>query len=101
MKLHGGLDAALYVDNLFNSQDLLDAQLGRSGCTNLSCTAYSYNNRLIPEYTFRPRTVGITVSYKTGVLRGRLDRSPVHARECAGANASVNARAKGWLMARS
>ncbi len=57
-------DVSLFVDNLFDSQDILDAQLGRSGCTNLSCSTYSYNNRLIPEYSFRPRTFGITVTYK-------------------------------------
>jgi len=61
---YNDFDASLFVDNLFDSRDVLDAQLGRSGCTNLSCSTYSYNNRLIPEYTFRPRTVGITVTYK-------------------------------------
>jgi hypothetical protein len=65
--LVGGLDLNLFVNNLFDSKDLLGEAGGRSGCaitTGAGCTAYSTYNPLLTGSTFRPRTVGVQVAYR-------------------------------------
>jgi outer membrane receptor protein involved in Fe transport len=59
-----GVDLSLFVNNLFNSQDPLDRQGGRSNCATAECTSYTFNSRMLIDYTFRPRTFGITASYR-------------------------------------
>ncbi len=60
-----GVDISLYVDNLLNSQDVLSRGFGgRTGCETASCSSYSSYNPLFLDTTFRPRTVGLTVTYR-------------------------------------
>ena len=63
------VEMALFVDNLFNSQDVLAVHNsnGRSGCvasSGPSCSVYRQFNPVYREVTFRPRTVGISASYR-------------------------------------
>jgi iron complex outermembrane receptor protein len=60
-----GADVALFVDNLFNSRDVLN-RVGGGACANRSCTAYSSYNPIFQDTTFRPRTVGLNANYKFG-----------------------------------
>lgn len=62
-----GVDASIFVDNLFNSQDVLGKAGARTGCsvaTGAACTTYAQYVYPIVETTFRPRTVGLTLTYR-------------------------------------
>lgn len=56
------LEVSLFVQNLFNSQDIMGLTGGRA-CTNLSCSTFRSNNPVFAATTFRPRTAGVTLSY--------------------------------------
>jgi outer membrane receptor protein involved in Fe transport len=63
----GGLDLSLFANNLFNSQPILSAVGGRSGCSAAagpSCSVYRQYNPVFMDTTFQPRTVGVTVDYR-------------------------------------
>jgi outer membrane receptor protein involved in Fe transport len=63
----GALDANLFVNNLFDSRDLLSLAGGRTGCsaaTGGACTTFSNNNPLFSGTTFAPRTVGVQLAYR-------------------------------------
>lgn len=60
-----GAEVALFVDNLFNSRDVL-SRVGGGACVDLACTAYSSFNPVFQDTTFRPRTIGVNVNYKFG-----------------------------------
>jgi outer membrane receptor protein involved in Fe transport len=63
----GGLDVNLYVNNLFDSKDLLGKGGGRTGCTastGPACTGFSTYNPLLTGSTFRPRTIGLQAAYR-------------------------------------
>jgi outer membrane receptor protein involved in Fe transport len=57
-------DLSLFANNLLNSQDRLNVGGGRSGCTNFECTGFRLQNYLQASTTFRPRTVGLTLTYR-------------------------------------
>ncbi len=59
-----GVDVSLFVNNLFDSRDPLDRQGGRANCATAECSSYTFNSRMLIDYTFRPRTYGITASYR-------------------------------------
>jgi outer membrane receptor protein involved in Fe transport len=61
--LTGGFEFSIFANNLFNSQDILAKTGGRS-CGNAECTIVRSNNPVFNQITFRPRTVGITVTYR-------------------------------------
>lgn len=63
----GRLGLNLYVNNLFNSTDELTRSGGRSGCSLASgaaCTTYTSYTPFVAVSTFRPREVGLQVSYR-------------------------------------
>jgi outer membrane receptor protein involved in Fe transport len=63
----GPLEVSAFVDNLLNSQDILSTSGGRTGCNATSgaaCSVYSQYNPVFRRTTFRPRTIGITASYR-------------------------------------
>jgi len=60
-----GADVALFVDNLFNSQAVLN-RVGGGACANVGCAVYSSYNPVFQDTTFRPRTIGLNVNYKFG-----------------------------------
>lgn len=51
----------VYVQNLFNSQDILSQTGGRSGCSNAACTTATTNVPIFEYSTFRPRTIGLSI----------------------------------------
>ena len=51
----GNFNAAVFVDNLFDTHTITNYQLGQSN---------AYDGPQQNAYTFRPRTIGITVTYK-------------------------------------
>lgn len=57
-------DLSLFANNLLNSQDRLSTGGGRSGCTNYECTGFRLQNYLLTSTTFRPRSVGMTLTYR-------------------------------------
>ena len=62
-----GVQLTLFVDNLFNSQDVLGTSGGRTGCNITSgpeCTVYSQYNPVFRQTTYRPRTVGVSAAYR-------------------------------------
>lgn len=62
-----GWEAALYVDNLFNSHDTLGAYGGRAGCavaTGAACTTFTQTIYPYQYTTFRPRTIGLSVTVR-------------------------------------
>lgn len=63
------VELSLFVDNLFNSQDVLSVHNsnGRSGCvasSGPSCSVSRQFNPVYRETTFRPRTIGMNASYR-------------------------------------
>lgn len=63
----GSWDVNLYVNNLFDSRDLLTEVGGRTGCavaTGAACTTFSNNDPLYMGSTFTPRTVGVQAAYR-------------------------------------
>jgi outer membrane receptor protein involved in Fe transport len=65
--VHAGADIALFVNNLFDSDDFLSKAGGRSGCnvtTGAACPLYSSFNPLTSVTTFRPREVGLQVTFR-------------------------------------
>jgi iron complex outermembrane receptor protein len=62
-----GIDANVFVNNLFDSRDALAKAGGRSGCTpntDPNCATFTTYTPFINVTTFRPRTVGVQVNYK-------------------------------------
>lgn len=59
-----GVDLALFVNNLFNSTDLLSLAGGRSGCSDKACTTYRSYAPIFVASTFRPREIGLSANYK-------------------------------------
>ncbi len=61
------VEVSLFVNNMFESQDLLSKGGGRSGCavaTGQACTTYSSYQPLFTATTFRPREIGMSLGYK-------------------------------------
>lgn len=63
------VQAQFFVENLFNSQDVLSVHNsnGRAGCdasSGPSCSVYRQYNPIYRETTFRPRTLGVVVNYR-------------------------------------
>ena len=62
----GKVAAALYVNNLFDSRDTIGAVGGRTGCalsSGATCQSYAFFTPFLTVSTFRPRQVGIELSY--------------------------------------
>ncbi|MEI9965272.1 MAG: hypothetical protein WDM92_11835 [Caulobacteraceae bacterium] len=60
-----GYDVSLFADNLLNEDSLIPSTLsGRYGCRNTACTVYGSYYQDVKGTTFRPRTVGITATYR-------------------------------------
>ncbi len=59
-------DVALFVDNLFNSQDVLTRSGGGACASKTSCAPGVSFNPIFTDSTFRPRTFGLNVNYKFG-----------------------------------
>lgn len=57
-------DVSLFVNNLFDSHDKILRSTGRSSCSNLDCSAYATLNYLDVFNTFRPRSFGLTATYR-------------------------------------
>ena len=60
-------EISAYVDNLFNSQDKLVESGGRGGCniaTGAACTTYAQYVYPFQGMTYRPRTFGLTATYR-------------------------------------
>lgn len=57
------VEAVLFVDNLFNAQDVL-TRTGGGACANAACTSYTSYNPIFTDTTFRPRTIGFNVNYR-------------------------------------
>ncbi|MBC2666152.1 TonB-dependent receptor [Novosphingobium flavum] len=57
----GNTTVALYADNLLNSRDITSRSGGRS-CSNATCSTVRSNNPIFTDTTFRPRTLGITLT---------------------------------------
>jgi outer membrane receptor protein involved in Fe transport len=58
------LDVSLFADNIFNNDTLVPGALnGRVSCRNAACSIYGSYYQGISGETYRPRTVGLTVSY--------------------------------------
>jgi len=63
----GNMELSAFVDNLTNSQDILSTSGGRTGCNAASgaaCTVFSQYNPVYRRTTYRPRTFGLTASYR-------------------------------------
>ena len=66
----GGWDVSMFAKNLTNSQDVLGylgINLGRYGCsvaTGAACTTYADYNPAIRAFTYRPRELGLTATYR-------------------------------------
>lgn len=63
------VQAQFFVENLFNSQDVLSVHNsnGRAGCvasSGPSCSVFRQFNPVYRETTFRPRTVGVVLNYR-------------------------------------
>ncbi len=58
-------DVAFFIDNVFNSQDVL-TRTGGGACTAASgqCATYAAFNPIFTDSTYRPRTIGLQVNYK-------------------------------------
>ncbi len=62
-----GWEVSMFVDNIFNSKDVLGANGGRSGCaagSGAACTTYARNVLPLQYVTQRPRTIGLTVTFR-------------------------------------
>ncbi|MDP8984224.1 MAG: TonB-dependent receptor [Pseudomonadota bacterium] len=64
----GKADVSLFVKNLFNSHDPVNADTntipgGRSGCTTAACTTYTKYVAYYTYSTFRPQEYGVTLKY--------------------------------------
>lgn len=58
-------DVSLFADNLFNEDTLIANTLGnRYGCRNTDCSVYGSYYQDVKGTTYRPRTIGITASYR-------------------------------------
>jgi outer membrane receptor protein involved in Fe transport len=60
-------EISAYVDNLFNSKDKLVESGGRAGCnvaTGAACTTYAQYVYPMQGMTYRPRTFGLTATYR-------------------------------------
>lgn len=68
--IFGGWDVSMFAKNLTNSQDVLGylgINLGRYGCsaaTGAACTTYADYNPAIRAFTYRPRELGVTATYR-------------------------------------
>jgi iron complex outermembrane receptor protein len=68
--MFGGWDVSMFAKNLTNSQDVLGylgINLGRYGCsaaTGAACTTYADYNPAIRAFTYRPREIGLTATYR-------------------------------------
>ena len=68
--LFGGWDVSMFAKNLTNSQDVLGylgINLGRYGCsvaTGAACSSYADYNPTLRAYTYRPRELGLTATYR-------------------------------------
>lgn len=58
----GDWEAAFYVQNLLNSRDRLSQTGGRGSCRNTTCTEFGINVPVIEYTTFRPRTIGASLT---------------------------------------
>ncbi|MDP9082487.1 MAG: TonB-dependent receptor, partial [Pseudomonadota bacterium] len=63
----GNADVSIFVKNLFNSHDPINADTtipgGRSGCTTAACTTYTKYVGYYTFATFRPQEIGLTLKY--------------------------------------
>jgi iron complex outermembrane receptor protein len=62
-----GLEVSVFVNNLFNSQDLISytgPPAGRYGCSSAACTTSANYSPLFRGVFFRPREVGLTAAYR-------------------------------------
>lgn len=62
-----GWEFSIFADNLLNSKDVLGEYGGRTGCavaTGAACTSYSRSVQPYQYATFRPRTIGATVTFR-------------------------------------
>jgi len=57
------VEVSVFANNLFNSQDILSRSGGRA-CSNADCSVTRSVNPVFTDTTFRPRTVGVSVSYR-------------------------------------
>lgn len=58
-------DISLFADNLLNEDTLIPSTLsGRYGCRNAACSVYGSYYEDVKGTRFRPRTVGITATYR-------------------------------------
>jgi outer membrane receptor protein involved in Fe transport len=58
-------DLSVFADNLFNEDTLMPSTLsGRYGCRNADCSVYGSYYQDWKGTTFRPRTVGVTATYR-------------------------------------
>ncbi|MPT47524.1 MAG: TonB-dependent receptor [Sphingobium sp.] len=63
----GPVGVSIFADNLLNSKDVLSSTGGRTGCraaSGAACTSYSQYNQVYRQTTFRPRTLGLTLTYR-------------------------------------
>lgn len=63
----GDVTLSIFADNLLNSKDTLSIDGGRSGCalsSGAACTVYRQYNPVYRMTTFRPRTLGLTLTYR-------------------------------------
>lgn len=58
------LETSFFINNLFESRDILNLSGGRSGCSTPACTTYGSYAPIFVASTFRPREFGVTTSYK-------------------------------------
>ena len=59
------LEVSVFADNLFNEDKLQPNSLsGRYNCRNAACTVYGSYYHDVKGSTYRPRTIGLTVTYR-------------------------------------
>ena len=58
------IDLSAFVNNLFDTDDRILEQTGRTGCTNAACASFNTRNYLNIYNTLRPRSVGLTATYR-------------------------------------
>jgi hypothetical protein len=58
-----GLEIALFVDNVFDSRELL-SRVGGGACADRTCTRYKFYAPVFFDTTFRPRTAGLNLNYE-------------------------------------
>ncbi len=54
-------EISLFVNNAFNSQDVIGRSGGRA-CADAACTVVRSNNPVFADTTFRPRTIGVQLT---------------------------------------